>query len=137
MGESGCLPLPSSLPAWPHSLQDDGSRLSQDDSDCSRVAQHALVLRPGQFFRFRSFSGSLYKDLLTQPFVRLLHRILRNLNLDAWLLEPLPFRNKGSLKKWQQDLKLLTDSQPEPLTNQVGHFVQGFKSNEVDSGRPL
>ena len=61
MGESGCLHLPSSLPAWPHNLQGDGSRLSQDDSDCSRVVQHALVFEPGQFYRFRSFTGSLYK----------------------------------------------------------------------------
>ena len=61
VGESGCLHLPSSLPARSHNLQGDGSRLSQDDSDCSRVVQHALVLGPGQFYRFRSLSGSLYK----------------------------------------------------------------------------
>ena len=48
LGESGCLCLPSSLSAQPSNLQDDGSRLSQNDSDCSRVAQHALVLGPGQ-----------------------------------------------------------------------------------------
>ena len=61
VGESGCLHLPSSLPARPHNLQGEGSRLSQDDFDCSRVVQHALVLGPGQFYRFRSLSGSLYK----------------------------------------------------------------------------
>ena len=46
MGESGCLRLPSSLPAQPSNSQGDGSRLSQDDSDCSRVAQHPLVWGP-------------------------------------------------------------------------------------------
>ena len=48
MGESGCLRLPSSLSAQPSNLQGEGSRLSQNDSDCPRVAQHALVLGPGQ-----------------------------------------------------------------------------------------
>ena len=31
-----------------YSVQSDGPRLSQDDTDCSRVAQHALVLGSGQ-----------------------------------------------------------------------------------------
>ena len=61
LGESGCLHLPSSLPARPHNLQGDGSRLSQDGSDYSRVVQHALVLGSGQFSWFRSLSGFLYK----------------------------------------------------------------------------
>ena len=30
------------------SFQNDGPRLSQNDTDCSRVAQYALVLGPGQ-----------------------------------------------------------------------------------------
>ena len=48
MGESGCLCISSSLSAQPSDLQGDGSGLSQNDSNCSRVAQHALVLGPGQ-----------------------------------------------------------------------------------------
>ena len=48
MGKSGCVCLPSSLPTQPSDFQGDGSRLSQNDSDRSRVAQHALVLGPGQ-----------------------------------------------------------------------------------------
>ena len=48
MGESGCLRVSSSLSAQPSDLQSDGSGLSQNDSNCSRVAQHALVLGPGQ-----------------------------------------------------------------------------------------
>ena len=47
------------------------------------------------------FQLPLQRDLVTQPFNGLLHRNLRNLNLHAWFLEPLPFRNKGSLTKWQ------------------------------------
>ena len=48
MGKSGCVRLSSSLPTQPNDFQGDGSRLSQNDSDRFRVAQHALVLGPGQ-----------------------------------------------------------------------------------------
>ena len=58
MEESGCLRLSSSLSAQPSDLQGDGSGLSQNDSNCSRVAQHALVLGPGQ---------SLSSDSLQAP----------------------------------------------------------------------
>ena len=37
----------SDLLAQPSNLKGDGSRLLQDDPDCSRMAQHALVLGPG------------------------------------------------------------------------------------------
>ena len=84
------------------------------------------------------FQASYTKDLVTQPFDRRLHWNLRNLNLHAWLLEPLPFRNKGSMKKWRQELKLLTDSQPEPFTNQSGPFLsKGVSQMRWTSGRPL
>ena len=91
MGESRCLCIPSSLPAHQGDLQSDGLRLSQIDS--------ALLLGPGQSF--------VSDSLVTQPFSDLLHRNLNNLNLHAWLLEPLSFRNKGSLTKWPQELRLL------------------------------
>ena len=48
MGESGCLRVSPSLSARPSDLQDDVLVLSQNDSNCSRVAQHAVVLGPGQ-----------------------------------------------------------------------------------------
>ena len=48
MGESGCLCFPPSISAQPSDLQGDGSGLSQNDSNRSGVAQHALVLGPGQ-----------------------------------------------------------------------------------------
>ena len=39
-----CLCLSPNLPDQSGNLQSDGSRLWQNDSDCSRVAQHALIL---------------------------------------------------------------------------------------------
>ena len=48
MEEPGCLCLSPGLSTQPNNLQGDGSGLSQNDSNCSRVAQHALVLGPSQ-----------------------------------------------------------------------------------------
>ena len=53
------------------------------------------------------FSLPLQKDLVTQLFNGLPHRDLSNLNLHAWLLEPPSFKDKGSLARWQHELRLL------------------------------
>ena len=50
MGKSGGLRLSSSLSSQPSDFQGGVSGLSQNDPDCSGVAQHALVLGPGQSF---------------------------------------------------------------------------------------
>ena len=123
MREFGCLRLSNSLTTQQSSIQSDGPGLSQNDTDCTGVARHALVLGPGHLSVQIPFMLLLQWDLLTQPFNRLLHRDLKNLNLHSWLQEPPSFRNKGSLKKWQQELRLLRDSQPEPSTNQNGLFL--------------
>ena len=69
------------------------------------------------------FQLPLQKDLVTQRVNGLLHRNLTNLNLHAWLLEPRSFRNKVSLMKWQQELRLLREVQPEPFINRSGPFL--------------
>ena len=53
------------------------------------------------------------ENLLTQPFSQCPHRDLIGLNLHAWLLEPPAYKRKDSLMKWQCELRLLRDSQPE------------------------
>ena len=58
MGESGCVRLSSSLSAQPGALKGYGSGLLQDDSDCPRLAEHALVLGPGQSLRADSSQSS-------------------------------------------------------------------------------
>ena len=47
LGTSERICIPSSLPAPSGNFEDNGSGLSQDDSDCPRLAKHALVLGPG------------------------------------------------------------------------------------------
>ena len=77
-------------------------------------------------------------DLLTQPFNRVPHDNLSNLNLHAWLLEPLTSGNKVSLKRWRDELKLLREAQPGPSMAQSGPFLQnGAKTIRWTSGRPL
>ena len=84
------------------------------------------------------FTLPLVKDLVTQPFNGLVHRNLGNLNLHAWLLEPLPSTNKVSLMRWQKELRLLRESQPEPCTSQSGPFLlNGVSHTRWTSGRPL
>ena len=82
------------------------------------------------------FKLLLQKDLVTQPFNGLPHWNLSNLKLHAWLLEPLPFKNKGSLKKWQQELRLLRDSQPRAIYKSQWS-VFGVSQTRWMSGRLL
>ena len=137
MGKSGRVCLPSSLPSQSSGVNASGSGLSQDDPGRPRVAQHALVLGSGQSSQI-PFSLPLEKDLLTQPFNGLIHRNLSPLYLHAWLLEPHPSRSKDFLMKWQQELKLLREAQPERFINQSGPFLLSDVSQTWwMSGRPL
>ena len=56
MGESGCLRLPSSGITFQGNYQGTGSRLSKDDSYCTGLTQHAMVLGSSQPIS----SGSLH-----------------------------------------------------------------------------
>ena len=114
------LQSPSS--AQPSDLQNSGSRVSTDDPHCSRVAQYSVV----------PFSLPWQRDLVTQPFSGIPHRDLSNLNLHAWLLEPLSFKERDSLSKWQHELRLLRDSQLEQSTSQSGPFLCQLTSQSAD-----
>ena len=67
-------------------------------------------------------------NLLTQPFNQTPHRSLTNLNLHAWLLEPQLSRSRVSLRRWQQELRLLKEDQPDQSTRQSGPFLQSGAS---------
>ena len=70
------------------------------------------------------FSLPKVGNLLTQLFNQLPHRDLHNLYLHAWLLEPQLFNKQDSLTKWQQELKLLRNAQPELSMSQSGPFCK-------------
>ena len=102
--------FPSSLPAHQGDLQSDGSRLSQNDSNCSRVAQHALVLGPGESITSDSLQASTAGES----------------------------GDNRTRALWQQELRLLRDSQPEPFTSQSGPCLSnGVTQTRWTSGRPL
>ena len=67
-------------------------------------------------------------NLLTQPLNQTPHRSLTNLNLHAWLLEPQLSRSRVSLRRWQQELRLLKEDQPDLSMRQSGPFLQSGAS---------
>ena len=80
----------------------------------------------------------LLPNLLTQPFNQIPHTNLSNLNLHAWLLEPQQSRSKGSLRTWQQELRLLRGDQPDQSMRQSGPYLQsGASLIRWTSGHPL
>ena len=69
------------------------------------------------------------ENLLTQPFNQCPHRDLLGLNLHTWLLEPLAYKRKDSLMRWQQELRLLRDNQPEQSMNRSGPYLSNGASH--------
>ena len=124
MGEPGSLCLSSSLTTQPGNVQSDSPKLSQNDIDCTRVAQHVLVLGPGQSIT----SDSIHASTAEASSARALQQATspKPQEPEPTCLAPRTsaIQNKGSLMKWQQELRLLRNSQPEPSTSQSGLFYQ-------------
>ena len=123
MGESGCLRLSSGLIAQSSGVEGNGSGLLKDGSNCSNWPNMPWFWDLVNLSVQIPFQLPLHKELVTQPLNGLLHKNLANLNLHVWLLEPRPFKSKGSLMKWQQELRLLREAQPEPFINRSGPFL--------------
>ena len=112
------------------------------DPPCKRI----ILIAPGWpnmpwFWDLVNMSSQIplsLPNLLTQPFNQTPHRNLTNLNLHAWLLEPQQSRSRGSLKQWQQGLRLLKEDQPDQSMRQSGPFLQSDASLiRWTSGHPL
>ena len=133
-----CTHTPFHLqPSWASGGKVAGLPLQQDNTDCPRVAQHALVL---------GSSGNVQSDPTmsaqhTQPGVstihQVLHRNLSNLFLQAGLLERQESRSRASLRQWQHDLRLLKEDQPDLSMRPSGPFLtKWYLSNQVDFRAP-
>ena len=145
---SGCTqpllggPGPIRLPTGSHLGQSGGEApglpLQQNNSDCFRVAQHALVLGPGSNVKPDPTVSAHH----TKPSVSAIQpgpsQEPANLNLHAWLLEPQQSRSKASLRQWQHELRLLKEDQPDLSMRQSGPFLQsGASVIRWTSGHPL
>ena len=115
-----------------------GLPMQENYSDCSGVAQHALILDLVAMSSQIPLSLPNLPNLLIQPFNQIPHRNLTNLNLHAWLLEPQQSRSRASLRQWLQELRLLKEDQPNPSTRQSGPFLQsGASAIRWTLGHPL
>ena len=122
MGESGCVYLPTSSHCEQSGGEVAGLPMQDYHSDCSRVAQHALVLGSSGHIQPNPTESAKSANLLTQPFNQIPHSKLTNLDPHTWLLEPQLLRNRASLKQWQHELRLLKEDQPDQSMRQVRHF---------------
>ena len=144
---SGCTQraLGRSRPLW----FPTGSHLGQSGGDVARVPMqenHSEYSRGSPnmpwFWNLVTILSQILvclPNLLTQPFSQIPHRNLQNLNLHAWLLEPLLSRSRGSLRRWQHELRLLKGSQPDQsmkiyLFVYLGFYV-AFNTVQVISRR--
>ena len=101
------------------------------DSQCHKILSHDC----------RRISDSLSSkiplclphraNLLTQPFNRSLHRYFIHLSCHACLPKPQASESRDSLVKWQNELRLLKDAQPEQSMKQTGLFCSVV---QIESG---
>ena len=134
LGGPGPIRLPTGSLLGQSGGEAPGLPLQQNNSDCSRVAQHALFLGPGSNVKPDPTVSAQHTQPVSQPFNQVLHRNLSNLNLHAWLLEPQQSRSKASLRQWQHGLRLLKEGQPDLSMSQSGPLI-GL-SNRVDFRAP-
>ena len=133
MEQPGRVCFPSSSHSQSGRVETHGSGLSQDDIDRSGLAQHALVSGSDQSVESDPIQSSIGEAPVDPTIQRSPPQ-----NLHAWVLEPRPSGDKVFLMKWQQELKLLREVQPERFINQSGPFLlSGASPTRWTSGRPL
>ena len=127
---SGCTqpllggPGPIRLPTGSHLGQSGEAPglLQQNNSDCSRVAQHALVLGPGSNVKPDPTVSAQH----TQPSVSAIQPGPSQEPVESE--EPQQSRSKASLRQWQHELRLLKEDQPDLSMRQSGPFLQSGAS---------
>ena len=109
--------------------------MQHNHSDCTGMAQHALVLGSSGNVQVPQCLTNI-PNLVFQPFNQVLHKNLSNLNLHAWLLEPQQSRSRASLSQCQHELRLLKEDQPDLSEAKWTIFTKWCLSNQVDFRAP-
>ena len=135
---SAYLGGPLCLPTGSHLGQSGGEvaglPVQQNYPDCTRVAQHALVLRPSSHVQSDPIVPAQPVNSVVQPD---LIQELSNMNLHAWILDPQLSGSMGSLRQWQHELRLLKEEQPDESMRQSGPFLpSGATVTRWTSGQP-
>ena len=123
LGWGRCLYVPSCISSGQASLQNPRSGILQVGPHCPRWPNMPWFWDLVNMSVQVPLSLPHIENLLTRPFSQCPHRDLLGLNWHDWLLEPLAYRCKDSLMKWQHELRLLRDSQPELSMNQSGPYL--------------
>ena len=138
MGGSGCICLPTSSHLGQSGGEVTGLPMQENHSDCSGVAQHALVLESSGHVQ----SDSTESAQPAQPVNTALQsdpsqKSDKSKSL-CMPLEPQQSKNRTSLRQWQQGLRLLKEDQPDQSIRQSGPFLQsGTSLIRWTSGHPL
>ena len=134
MGEFGCVRLSSSLPGHPGGGQDDGSGLSENDSHCTRLAKHALVLGPGKFVG----SDSLQSVNGEGPGDSTIQRVSPQEPQQSESACLAPRASAIQKQGFSDEVAETIEAQPEPYTSQSGPFLlNGVSHTRWTLGRPL
>ena len=91
-------------PSWTNGGEVVGLPMQQNHSDCSGVAQHALVLGPSDHVESDPTETGFLAQPVNTAFNQIPHRNLTNLNLHAWLLEPHHSRSRVFSEAVAQEL---------------------------------
>ena len=122
MGGSGPICLPISC-HFGQSSEVAGLPVQDNHSDCSRVAQDALILGsshhakrdPLVLAQSAQPANTAFQPDSSQESVKP--------KFHDWLLESHLSKNKASLRQWQHELRLLKEDQLDPL-GKMDHFYK-------------
>ena len=136
MGKSGCVRLSPSCLAQSSGFKIHGPGVSQNGANCTGLAQHGLVLGSGDSVCANPFPASASQgsgdSACQRPPTQESHQS------KPACVAPRSFKSKDSLMKWQQELRLLREVQPEPFINRSGPFLSnGVTHIRWTSGHPL
>ena len=109
MGGSGCIRLPTSSHIGQSCGEVAGLPMQENHSDCSGVAQHALVLGSNGHVQPNPTEPAHSAQPVDTALQSDPSQKSDNLNLHAWFIEPQQSQSRASLRQWQQKLRLLKE----------------------------